>query len=211
MAAKRSRVNCIPLIDSIWLPEQHVNPDEGYWIMRSVHLDGPFPNEYLTTPAAVVGGRLELVQSTGGTWWLGPGDALGLPFWPFKPPVWKGIAHEALTIDTLPENVFEQLSRASPQLSLHWFNLVSKQVSRMEKLAQLRSGVIEPRQLLHVLQALENQYGKDKQGYLNVQAKVTEWSAYFGLSPSTLRRNLDRLEEQGLMQRDRNRLKIIGE
>lgn len=210
MAVAPPNCNSIPIGDSVLLPEQHSTLGAPWWIMRSVHLNGPMPNEYLIRPAVVVGGRLELTKPMGGIWWLGPGDALGFPYWPFMPPIWKGVAHQTLTMDVLPEKAFEELSKSSPELTMHWFNLVSKQISRMEKLAQLRSGVLEPQQLLQVFQSMENQYGRDRQGYLNVRAKVRDWSAYLGLSISTLIRNLDRLEEQGLMERERNRLKIVG-
>ncbi|MDA0930204.1 MAG: hypothetical protein O3C32_02390 [Bacteroidetes bacterium] len=70
----------------------------------------------------------------------------------------------------------------------------------MEKLAKLKSGVINPKQLLTIFQSMEQQYGKDQQGFLDLKANISEWSVYLGLSLSTLRRNLDRLESQGLLR-----------
>ena len=70
----------------------------------------------------------------------------------------------------------------------------------MEKLAKLKSGVINPKQLLTIFQSMEQQYGKDQQVFLDLKANISEWSVYLGLSLSTLRRNLDRLESQGLLR-----------
>jgi DNA-binding MarR family transcriptional regulator len=71
--------------------------------------------------------------------------------------------------------------------------------------------VINPQQLLSIFQAMEQQYGKDQHGFLDLKANITDWSVYLGLSLSTLRRNLDRLESQGLLRRERNRIQLTNE
>lgn len=204
-------VNSLPIYESALVPALMDADRENCWIDRCLHLDGFIAPTWLMRPSVVVRGRFELWNQTGGMWWLGPGDALGFPHWPFVPPQWQGKAHQSLVIDVLPGNAYERLVRTSPALTLHWFELIARQISRMEKLAKLKSGVINPQQLLRIFQAMEQQYGKDQQGFLDLKANITDWSVYLGLSLSTLRRNLDRLESQGLLRRERNRIQLSNE
>ncbi len=204
-------VNSLPIYESALVPALTDADREHCWINRCLHLDGFIAPTWLMRPSVVVRGRFELWNQTGGMWWLGPGDALGFPHWPFVPPQWQGKAHQSLVIDVLPGNAYERIVRTSPALTLHWFELIARQISRMENLAKLKSGVINPQQLLTIFQAMEQQYGKDQHGFLDLKANITDWSVYLGLSLSTLRRNLDRLESQGLLRRERNRIQLTNE
>ena len=204
-------VNSLPIYESALVPAIMDADREHCWIDRCLHLDGYIASTWLMRPSVVVRGRFELWNQTGGMWWLGPGDALGFPHWPFVPPQWQGKAHQSLVIDVLPGNAYERIVRTSPALTLHWFELIARQISRMENLAKLKSGVINPQQLLSIFQAMEQQYGKDQHGFLDLKANITDWSVYLGLRLSTLRRNLDRLESQGLLRRERNRIQLTNE
>ncbi len=157
----------------------------------------------------LIRGRIELCHKDGACLWLGPGDLFGFGHWPFMAPDWKHVVARSSCLDCLVEEDVKSISVEAPHFVFSAMQEVLRQIAEVEKQAVMLQGVVQDDQLFALLQSLARKFGRDSEGFLNVQASNQELAQYMGVSLSTLRRGLLRLERAGKVFRRRGRLKTI--
>jgi hypothetical protein len=157
----------------------------------------------------LIRGRLELQHKEGACLWLGPGDLLGFGHWPFSAPDWKHALAPAGCYDCIAAADIETISSEAPQFVFYAMQEMFRQISEVESQVRLLQGGIQEEQLLVMLQNLGRKFGRDSNGFLNTQASNQDLARYLGVSLSTLRRSLLRLEQSGKVLRRRGRLKTL--
>ncbi len=158
----------------------------------------------------LIRGRIELCHKDGACLWLGPGDLFGFGHWPFLAPDWKHVVARTSCIDCLAEEDLKNLSAEAPYFVFSAMQEMLRQIAEVEKQAGMLQGVVQDDQLFALLQTLARKFGRDSEGFLNMQASNQELAQYLGVSLSTLRRGLLRLEQAGKVLRRRGRLKTIS-
>jgi CRP-like cAMP-binding protein len=158
----------------------------------------------------LIRGRIELCHKDGACLWLGPGDLFGFGHWPFLAPDWKHVVAHTSCVDCLAEEDLKNLSTEAPYFVFSAMQEMLRQIAEVEKQAGMLQGVVQDDQLFALLQTLARKFGRDSEGFLNMQASNQELAQYLGVSLSTLRRGLLRLEQAGKVLRRRGRLKTIS-
>ena len=158
----------------------------------------------------LIRGRIELCHKEGACLWLGPGDLFGFGHWPFLVPDWKHVVARTSCIDSLAKEDLKNISVEAPYFMFSAIQEMLRQIAEVEKQAGMLQGVVQDEQLYALLQNLALKFGRDSEGFLNMQASNQELAQYLGVSLSTLRRGLLRLEQAGKVLRRRGRLKTIS-
>jgi len=153
-------------------------------------------------------GRLTLVGDKGHSLWLGPGDLFGFGSWLNSDELFTVHAEEDSIFTEIHEQALEQITSHSPRCVFQIIQILNRQLEEMHTRLGILHGTANEVEILDLMLRMQNKFGKTSDGSCALEVPLDAWAEYFGISSTTFRRVIKRLEEAKLLSRKGYRFKF---
>jgi CRP-like cAMP-binding protein len=165
--------------------------------------------QYKESGFYLASGRLTLNTANGHCIWLGPGDLFGFGSWLNINESFSVYADEDSIFTELNEAALAEITNNSPRCVFQIIQILNRQLEEMHTRVGILHGTANDIEVYELMLRMQQKFGKAADDFCTLEIPIEAWAAYFGLSNTTFRRVIKRLEESKLLRRKGYRFKFL--